>query len=41
MNPGCLEAQRGVEQMENAMKGFNPKLNENDDGYDYTDYNDA
>lgn len=41
MNPGCLEAQRGVEQMENAMKGFNPKLNENDDGYNYTDYNDA
>jgi len=38
MNPGCLEAQHGIEQMENAMKGFDPKLNEADDGYDYTDY---
>ena len=40
MNPECLEARRGIEQMENGMKGLNPKLNETEE-YDYTDYNDA
>lgn len=40
MNPQSIEAQRGIEQMENAMKGLDSISSGDHDGYEYIDYRD-
>jgi tetratricopeptide (TPR) repeat protein len=40
LNPGCVQAQQGIEQMENAIRGFDSASPGENEGYEYIDYRD-